>query len=325
MSATAVSSRPSAVLVGSALLALYLIWGSTYLATKTALSAWPPFLLSAFRYLLAGGVQYAAIRLSGAAAPTRQDWLRAAVVGICLPLFGNGGTTFSQQYIPSGLAALMVATVPMFLAVLGWWSGLTPKPTAKVMLGLGLGLGGMYLLASTRSAAPVLIPGHPGIGIAAVLLASLMWSVGSLYSKKNPIGGSPFLGVGMQMICGGFFLLIAGLLHGEAPRFHLSGITPKAWFAFAYLVTFGSWVAFSAYIWLLRVVEPALAGTYAFVNPVVAVLLGWAFAGEALNVQMTGGALLIVLAVMLVVLGGRKTSAPQPAPAGEHQLADIED
>ncbi|GAA4392655.1 drug/metabolite exporter YedA [Hymenobacter koreensis] len=313
------------MLVGGALLALYLIWGSTYLGTKVALTAWPPFLLSATRYLLAGGVQYGVMRLSGAAAPSKQDWLRAAVVGFCLPLFGNGGTTFSQQFIPSGLAALMVATVPMFLAVLGWVSGITPKPTAKVLIGLTLGLGGMYLLASTRVAAPVLIPGYQTLGIAAVLLAAFMWSVGSLYSKKKPIGGSPFLGVGMQMLCGGFFLLIAGLLHGEADKFHVTGIGLKPWLAFAYLVSMGSWVAFSAYIWLIRVTEPALAGTYAFVNPVVAVLLGWAFAGEALNAQMAGGAALIVVAVMLVVLGGRRSSAPQPAPAGERQLGDIQD
>ncbi|WP_400193180.1 EamA family transporter [Hymenobacter sp. B81] len=317
--------RPSALLVGAALAALYLIWGSTYLASKVALTAWPPFLLSATRYLLAGGAQYIVMRLSGAAAPSRQDWLRAAVVGLCLPLFGNGGTTFAQQYIPSGLAALLVASVPMFLAVLGWWSDLTPRPNGKVLLGLGLGLGGMYLLASTRSAAPVLIPGQPALGIAAVLLASFMWSVGSLYSKQKPIGGSPFLGVGMQMLCGGFFLLLAGLVHGEAPRFHLTGIGLKPWLAFAYLVSFGSWVAFSAYIWLLRVTQPTLAGTYAFVNPVVAVLLGWAFAGEALNLQMTGGAALIVLAVMLVVLGGARPARSNPAQPAGAELGSVED
>jgi drug/metabolite transporter (DMT)-like permease len=296
------SPRP---LVFVALLALYLIWGSTYLATKVALGSWPPFLLSATRFLLAGAVQYGAMRLSGAAAPSRQDWGRAAVVGFCLPLFGNGATVFAQQYIPSGTAALLVATVPMFLVLLGWASGLTGRPTGKVLLGLALGLGGLALLMSQRSAAPVLKPGHAGIGVAAVLLASFMWSVGSLYSKKNPIAGSPFLGVGMQMLCGGGFLLVAGLLHGEAAAYHPAAVPLKAWGAFAYLVVFGSFVAFSAYIWLLREVEPALAGTYAFVNPVVAVLLGWIFAGETLNLGMVGGGALIVVAVALVVLGGQ--------------------
>ncbi|MCC2547394.1 EamA family transporter [Hymenobacter sp. BT175] len=311
------TAPPSRLLIGLALLALYLIWGSTYLATKMALTAWPPFLLSATRYLLAGGVQYGLMRLSGAAAPTRQDWLRAAVVGICLPLFGNGGTTFSQQYIPSGMAALLVATVPMFLALLGWAAGISPRPTVKVVVGLTLGLVGMYLLASTRTTGAVLIPDNPALGIGAVLLAAFMWSVGSLYSKKKPIGGSPFLGVGMQMLCGGFFLLIAGLLHGEGPRMHVEGISTKAWLAFAYLVTFGSLLAFTAYIWLIKVTEPALAGTYAFVNPVVAVILGWAFGGEALNAQMAGGAALIVVAVMLVVLGGRTKPTAVATPVSE--------
>ena len=297
-------------LVVLALLALYLVWGSTYLATKVALGVWPPFLLSAMRFLLAGALMYGAVRLSGAAAPSRQDWRRAAVVGLCLPLFGNGGTTFAQQYIPSGMAALLVATVPMFLALLGWASGLAPRPNAKVLLGLTLGMGGLGLLMSTRSTAPVLLPRHPLLGTVSVLLASLMWSVGSLYSRHKPIGGSPFLGVGMQMLCGGSFLLVAGLLHGEAATFQVSHVPLKVWGAFAYLVTFGSFVAFSAYIWLLRVVEPALAGTYAFVNPVVAVLLGWALAGETLNTGMLGGAALIVVAVALVVLGGRRPTRP---------------
>jgi len=185
------SSLPPRYLVGFALLALYLIWGSTYLATRVALETWPPFLLSGTRYLLAGGLQYGALRVSGAAAPSRQDWLRAAVVGVCLPLFGNGGTTFSQQYIPSGTAALLVATVPMFLALLGWASGLTPRPTGQVLWGLALGMAGLGLLVST---APVLLPGQPGLGVAAVLLAAFMWSVGSLYSKKKPIKGSLFWG-----------------------------------------------------------------------------------------------------------------------------------
>ncbi|WP_073286007.1 EamA family transporter [Hymenobacter psychrotolerans] len=296
-------------LVGLALLALYLIWGSTYLATRVALEVWPPFLLSAMRFLLAGTLLYGTLRLSGTPAPTRQDWQRAAVVGLCLPLFGNGGTTFAQQYIPSGMAALLVATVPMFLALLGWAAGLTPRPNAWVLLGLTLGMGGLGLLMSTRSAAPVLVPGHSLLGMAAVLLASLVWSVGSLYSRQKPIGGSPFLGVGMQMLFGGSFLLVAGLLHGEAATFQISKVPLSAWGAFAYLVVFGSFIAFSAYIWLLRMVEPALAGTYAFVNPVVAVLLGWVFAGETLNAGMLGGAALIVVAVALVVLGGRRKNA----------------
>ncbi|WP_019947002.1 EamA family transporter [Hymenobacter aerophilus] len=292
-----------------ALLALYLIWGSTYLATKIALGVWPPFLLSAMRYSIAGSLLYGALRLSGAPAPSRQDWGRAAIMGLCLPVFGNGGTTFAQQYIPSGMTALLVAAVPMYLALLGWASGLTRRPNAKVLLGLVLGVGGLLLLLKTDSTAPVLIPGHALLGIGAVLVGSFMWAVGSLYSRQKPVSGSPFIGVGMQMLCGGFYLLIIGLLHGEAPAFHLDQVPFKIWGALAYLVVFGSIIALSAYVWLLKVVEPALAGTYAFVNPVVALLLGWLFAGETLNTGMLGGAALIVAAVALVVLGGKQ---PQP-------------
>ncbi|SDY76407.1 EamA family transporter [Hymenobacter psychrophilus] len=308
MLAPAPTAAPRSLIV-LALLALYLIWGSTYLATKIALDVWPPFLLSSMRYLVAGTVLYGAMRLSGAAAPSRQDWGRAAVVGLCLPVFGNGGTTFAQQYIPSGTTALLVATVPMYLALLGWASGLSRRPNAKVLLGLVLGIGGLLLLMRTSSTASVLLPGHSLLGIGAVLVASFMWAVGSLYSRQKPVSGSPFVGVGMQMLCGGGYLLIIGLLHGEAATFHVAEVPLKIWGALAYLITFGSIVAFSAYIWLLRVVEPALAGTYAFVNPVVAVLLGWLFAGERLNTGMVGGAALIVAAVALVVLGGKQ---PQP-------------
>jgi drug/metabolite transporter (DMT)-like permease len=148
-----------------------------------------------------------------------------------------------------------------------------------------------------------------------VLTAALVWAIGSLYSKKKQPASSPFVSGGMQMLCGGLAMVVVGLLRGEATDFHVAAITTKSWIAYAYLVTFGSIVAFTAYIWLLRHVEPALAGTYAFVNPVVAVLLGWAFAGETLNAQMLGGAALIVIAVVLVVLGGRRKAPARPLEA----------
>ena len=309
------STAPSRVALLTAFAAVYLIWGSTYLVMKLAVASIPPLLMAGTRYGLAGGLLYAAMRLRGEARPTWRGWGHALVIGICLLGFGNGGTTFGVLYLPSGTASLLVATVPMFLAVLGWLSGVTPRPTRWVAAGLAAGLVGMYLLAAHPSSAGVPRPGHASIGVALVLLAALLWSVGSLYSKKHQPAASPFLSGGMQMICGGATMLLVGLLRGEATGFELAQVTAKSWMAYVYLVTFGSIVAFTAYIWLLRAVEPALAGTYAFVNPVVAVLLGWAFAGEVLNPQMLSGAALIVLAVVLVVLGGRrKTPAAVAAP-----------
>jgi drug/metabolite transporter (DMT)-like permease len=307
-------AAPSKAAILLAFAAVYIIWGSTYLGIRFAIDSMPPLLMAGTRYTLAGVLLYGFMRLRGTPAPTAQGWITALIIGICLLGFGNGGVTLGEQYIPTGMASLLVATVPMFLAVLGWLSGVSQRPTALVALGLAIGLGGVYLLASQPGEAHVALPGKQGIGIIMVLTAALLWAIGSLYSKKKQAAPSPFVAGGMQMICGGMVMLLVGLIRGEANGFELAQVTAKSWWAYGYLVTIGSIVAFSAYIWLLTVVEPALAGTYAFVNPVVAVLLGWAFAGETLNFNMVGGAALIVLAVILVVLGGRKP-APQTTTA----------
>ncbi len=299
-------AAPSRAALLTAFALVYLIWGSTYLVMKLAVASMPPLLMAGTRYGLAGGLLYAFMRWRGEPAPTLRGWGYAALIGVCLLGFGNGGTTLGVVYLPSSITALLVATVPMFLAVLGWLSGISAQPTRWVWLGLAAGMVGMYLLAAHPTAAPVKVPGHQGLGMGVVLLASLVWSIGSLYARNHQPAQSPFTSGGMQMLCGGAAMLVVGLLRGEADGFTLAQVTTESWLAFGYLVSLGSIVAFSAYIWLLRVVQPALAGTYAFVNPVVAVLLGWAFAGEQLNPQMLGGAALIVLAVGLVVLGGKK-------------------
>jgi len=303
MSASSTSPSRAALLFAFAI--VYVVWGSTYLAIRFAIDTMPPLLMAGTRHLLAGVLLYCFMRARGAPRPSIRGWGIAFVIGICLLTIGNGGVTLGEQYIPSGLAALLAATVPMFLTLFGWLSGISARPKPGVMLGLALGLGGVYLLASTAEAGQVAIPGHQTLGIACVLTAALLWSIGSLYSKKKQPASSPFVAGGMQMICGGLVMLIAALAHGEASSFAPAAITTKSWVAFGYLVVFGSIMGFTAYIWLLRAVEPALAGTNAFVNPVVAIILGWAFANEPLNKQMLGGAALIVVAVGLVVLGSR--------------------
>jgi drug/metabolite transporter (DMT)-like permease len=303
---TPMPTRPPRAAVLLAFAAVYLIWGSTYLGIRFAIDSIPPLLMAGSRFALAGALLYGFMRWRGEPAPTARGWLTALVIGICLLAFGNGGVTLGEQYISSGLAALLVATVPMFMALLGWWSGTAARPTVWVALGLACGLVGVYLLARASGGSQVALPGHEIRGIVLVLVAGLVWAIGSLYSKKHQPSPSPFLSGGMQMLCGGLVMLLVGLLRGEAAEFELARITQQSGLAFVYLVVFGSMVAFTAYIWLLRVVEPAMAGTYAFVNPVVAVLLGWAFAGETLNSRMLVGATLIVVAVALVILGGRK-------------------
>lgn len=316
-----VAAAPSKGAIILAFTAIYILWGSTYLGIRFAIDSMPPLLMAGTRYALAGALLYGFMRLRGEPRPSAKGWLTALVIGVCLLGFGNGGVTLGEQYIPTGMASLLVATVPMFLAVLGWLSGMAQRPTPLVAMGLVFGLGGVYLLAHTPGASHVALPGREGLGTTLIMTAALVWSIGSLYSKKHQPAPSPFVSGGMQMICGGLAMVVVGLVRGEANGFELATVTTKSWLAYAYLVTFGSIVGFTAYIWLLRVVEPALVGTYAFVNPVVAVLLGWAFAGETLNVNMLGGAALIVVAVMLVVLGGRRA---QPKTSGNEAGVDPE-
>ncbi len=306
---------PPRALLLLAFAALYVIWGSTYLGIRVAIESMPPLLMAGTRSVFAGAILYGftrGIRREPAAAP--QGWRTALIVGGGLLLVGNGGVTLAEQYVPSGLASLLVATVPMWLAVLGWLGGVSTRPRPLVWLGLALGLAGVGLLAGgpTDTSVHVTHPGHHALGIGLLLGASLTWAGASLYAKKVPTAPTVLVGVAMQMLCGGALLCVAGLALGEGADLHLATITASSWWAWLYLIGFGSLLGFTAYAWLLKVTEPALVGTYAFVNPVVAVLLGWAFAHEKLTTGMAGGATLIVLAVALVVLGGRAAPAAVP-------------
>lgn len=296
------SAKPSRAAILGAFAIVYIVWGSTYLGIRFAIDSIPPLLMAGSRYALAGALLYGFMRWRGEPAPTRRGWGHALLIGLCLLTVGNGGVTLGEQYVSSGLTALLVAIVPLFLAVLGWLSGISARPTPRVALGLVLGMAGVYLVARTPGASHVALPGHENLGLGLILVAALLWAVGSLYAKKHQPASSPFLAGGMQMLCGGLIMLVIGVARGETQGFELAAVTTQSWLAYAYLVTLGSIVAFSAYIWLLRAVEPALAGTNSFVNPVVAVLLGWALAGEQLSAPMLGGAALIIVAVVLVVL-----------------------
>ncbi len=290
-----------AVLVAFA--AVYLVWGSTYLGIRLAIASAPPLLMAGSRFLLAGSLLYALMRWRGAPSPPLRGWGTALVAGVLLLAFGNGGVTLGEQYLVSGLAALLAATVPLWMVLLGWLSGQTGRPSRWALAGLLAGLAGVYLVAQTAGPSRVTRPEQLGLGVGLALTAAMVWAIGSLYAKQKQAASSPFLASAMHMLCGGGALLLAGLLRGEATGFQLAAVTASSWLAFAYLVTFGSLIAFAAYNWLLQAVEPHLVGTYAFVNPVVAVLLGRAVGGEQLSGSMLGGAVLIVLAVILVVLG----------------------
>jgi drug/metabolite transporter (DMT)-like permease len=283
----------------AAFAALYLIWGSTYLAILFAIQSIPPFLMAGARFLLAGLIMFAIARTQGPLRSTSAEWRTALVVGACLLLGGNGGVTLSEKFIESGLASLIVATVPIYITLLGWLSGMTPGPAPIVWIGLAGGFLGVAILLG-----PALRfsgSGHPAIGMSILLLSSFIWSAGSLYSRTVKHAASPFLGAAQQMFCGGLLLMLVGLLAGESKKFHPGNITTLSLGAFAYLVLIGAIVGYTAYFWLLRHCDPAKVATYAYVNPIVAVLLGALFADETVTLRTLLAAALIIGSVALII------------------------
>lgn len=305
--------RPSKILILAAFAALYLIWGSTYLAILFAIETIPPLLMAGTRFLLAGFIMYAIARAQGAPHGSLANWRTALIIGACLLLGGNGGVTLAEQYVPSGLASVMVATVPIYIALLAWWSGIAPRPTPIVWLGLAGGFAGVAILLGPALHFSPDENRHPGIGMIILLLSSFIWSAGSIYSRKAKSASPPLLLAGQQMICGGALLTLSGLLMGEHHRFDAGRISLLSIGAFAYLVIIGALVGYTAYIFLLRHCEPAKVATYAYVNPIVAVLLGAFFAEETLTGRTVLAAGLIIGSVALVITVQQTKLKPMPA------------
>jgi drug/metabolite transporter (DMT)-like permease len=298
--------------VAAAFAAVYLIWGSTYLGIRFAIETLPPFLMAGTRFVIAGLLIYGWAQLRRPSRPTRAQWLSALVIGTLLLMGGNGAVTWAEQRIPSGVAALMVAITPCWMVLLEWLRPGGTRPTLQIVAGLVLGLGGIALLVGPQS----LMGGEriDPVGAGVLVLGSLSWATGSIYSKQARVPGGPFVATGMQMLCGGVMLLLLGVLTGDIGRLDLAGVSARSVLAFLYLITFGAIVGYSAYIWLLRVSTPARVSTYAYVNPVVAVLLGWAFAGEPLTARMGLAALVIIAGVALITLSHVPRSVPGPSP-----------
>ncbi len=300
--------HPSRGAILLAFLAVYIIWGSTYLAIRLAVETLPPLLMAGARFLAAGAVLYAVARLRGKARPTSANWRAAAIIGALLFLGGNGFLCWSEQYVPSGIASLLVATVSLWMVILAWMQHPAARPGPSVITGLALGFAGLALLVG-----PSHMAGGQRVQLlpAAMLTAgSLCWAAGSVYSQKLAIPASPMLAASTEMICGGVWLLVAGLITGEAARFHPAAVSLRSLLAVVYLLSFGSLVGFTAYAFLLAHSTAARVATYAYVNPVVAVFLGWLLAGESLN-----GRVLLAAAVTLggvaVIVSGKSKHRPE--------------
>ncbi|MBM3833607.1 MAG: EamA family transporter [Verrucomicrobia bacterium] len=289
--------------------AVYIIWGSTYLAIRFAVETVPPFLMGGVRFIIAGVILYGWRRFRGAAAPAHTHWRSALLAGILLLAVGNGGLNWAAQRAPSGLTALLIAVTPFWFALLDWFRPHGQRPHIQTMLGIMVGFAGMALLISSRDSLNRAV-----IDIASVLtlmLASFSWAAGSLYVRYSAKPESPLLAVALQMIAGGTVLLVMGLLTGEMALASWSKISARSIMAFVYLIFVGSFVGFTAYNWLLTVSTPARVSTYAYVNPVVALFLGWALGGETLSTQSLWAAVVILLGV--VVITARRDSTAEPA------------
>lgn len=282
---TSFSNRHTVILV-LAFAAVYIFWGSTYLAIKYAIETLPPFVMAGSRFLIAGSILYVWARFSADyEKPSLKHWRTSFIVGTLLLLGGNGCVVLAEHYISSSLAALLIAVEPFWIVLLSWlWLG-GNRPNWKVALGIVLGFAGVYLLVGGQGAAAE--SGNRQIlGAVLVMTAAFSWALGSIYGLRATTPKSSLLTSGMQMLSGGFVMMLVGTLTGEWSKFNVADVSLNSWLGFVYLVVFGSIVGFTAYSWLLKNALPSLVATYAYVNPVVAVFLGWMIAGESLSLQM---------------------------------------
>lgn len=306
MSTSTLSPPPSRAAVTFAFAVIYLVWGSTYLGIRVAVETMPPFAMAAVRFLIAGGLLLAVLKARGAAWPTGRQWRINAVIGTFLLLGGNGLVVWAEQTIPSGIAALLIGAGPLCIVLTEWaWPG-GSRPGAITFAAMLLGFGGVTWLA-----APWDSPADGGLntpGLIAMLGASVFWAIGSIYSRHAKHGAEPFLAAALQMLGGSAALGVVALLHGDFAHLDLAAISARSWGAFAYLIVLGSLVGFSTFVWLMKHCSPASVATYAYVNPIVAVLLGWLLLDEPFGSRTVVASAVIVTSVAIItVQQSRKT------------------
>ena len=306
---------PAGILVLS-FLTVYILWGGTFFAMRVGVESFPPLILAGMRHLSVGVVLYPLLRWRTGIRPTAQHWRTAAISGVLLLCIGNGGVCWAEQTVPSGIAALLVATVTLWMVIVDWVRPGGHKPSVRILFGIVTGFVGMTILVGPAKL------GNAGrvdpAGAAILIVASLAWACGSLYSKHGTLPSSPMLGVAMQGLCGGAALWLAGLFNGEVARFHPMAVSLRSWVAVGYLFLFGSCIGFTAYLYILKKSTAARVGTYAFVNPIVALLIGRLLGGEVLSQRTLLAAAVILTAVVVVITAPhrdpREAADALPAP-----------
>ncbi|CAN5844894.1 drug/metabolite exporter YedA [soil metagenome] len=300
------------VILLAAFASVYIFWGSTYLAIKYAIETLPPFLMAGGRFVIAGGILFLIARFSkDYEKPTFVHWKTSFIVGTLLLLGGNGGVVFAEKYISSSLAALLVATEPFWIVLLSWLWLKKSRPDLKVVAGIALGFFGVWLLIRGQMETAASSDSMQFFASVAIIAAAMSWAIGSIYGLRAPVPKSSVLTAGMQMFSGGLVLLFVSLITGEMFRFDIAQVSNASLFGVIYLIIFGSLIGFTAYSWLLKNAQPAMVSTYAYINPVIAVFLGWLIAGETFTSQMLVGATIIVGSVALIT-SNKKDKPKEP-------------
>ena len=277
---------------------IYFVWGSTFLAIRVGVREVPPLLFACMRFFTAGAVLYAWMRMKGTPSPNLRQWAAICLIAFCIFVLDYGLLFWAEQRVPSGVAAVMLATIPVFMALSEIFFLRTQKLTVRLALALLVGIGGVLILVS-HSVGLAEKPIDPA-GAIALVIAAISWSIASTLTRKLPLPESKVMSSGAQMLAGGVMLAIAAALFGEFRGFHIQPISRGAWFALAYLIVAGSIIGFTAYVWLIHHESPTKVGTYAYVNPVVAVIVGYFFGGEVVGPRTILGTLLVLVSVIVI-------------------------
>jgi drug/metabolite transporter (DMT)-like permease len=301
------ASQPRAWKVLLALSIIYFVWGSTFLAIRVGVREVPPFLLAGMRFLVAGLVLFGWMRARGTPSPTRREWGGATLLALLIFVCDYGLLFWAERRVPSGVAAVMLATIPVFMSLSEIIILKTQRLTIRLAAALVVGISGVAVLVS-HSVSFGDAPIDP-VGACALIAAAISWSAASALTRKVPLPAEKAMSSGVQMLSGGILLVLAAGLLGEFRRFQMQAVSAKAWLALAYLIVAGSIVGFTAYVWLIHHESPTKVGTYAYVNPVVAVLVGYFFGGEALGPRTIAGAALVLVSVVVITTTPKESKA----------------
>ena len=298
---------------------IYFVWGSTFLAIRVGVREVPPLIFASMRFFTAGAALFAWIRLTGTPSPSRREWLSASLLAVCIFVVDYGLLFWAEQRVPSGIAAVMLATIPVFMSLSEIVFLRTQRLTLRLAFALLIGIAGVAVLVSRSVSigeAPIDLA-----GAAALVIAAMSWSIASALTRKLPLPASKVMSSGAQMLTGGILLAVSAAIFGEFRGFHVTAVSRNVWFALAYLIVAGSIIGFTAYVWLLHHESPTKVGTYAYVNPVVAVIIGYYLGGETVGPRTLFGTLLVLVSV--IVITTTRSAKPAAVPLTEtHSLQE---